>query len=445
MAIAVLKIDLIKTLDKVPLEVAKYPVGLDSVKNLLIHKLNLNFVDEMLKVGIRGIGACKGHPLSLEVIGCFLYDKQDEACWTEALRNITLIPDIQKRVFSTLKISYDALSYEEREIFLDIACLFIGEDKTLPIVFWNSLYKIAETVVSNLSMKLLIKIDDRVVFDMHDHLRDLGQIIAEKDIEGTRLWKHEHLSTLSNNMNVSHLRLNGGNPKRLEMLYRPGLRYLHLQNVHIEGMTKDTVGMLPPTLIWLRFQDCTFSIGKNRTINKILTATRKMYIALRKKEQMQHLDLRECESLNKFPDTIGNLSQLQHLDLGWCKKLNKLPHTIANLSQLQHLGLSKCKMLNKLPDTIGNLSQLQHLDLSKCKMLNKLPDTIGNLSKLQHLKLGECKSLNKLPDTIGNLSQLQHLDLRGCLSLNKLPGLYWQHVTAAALGLGMVQKLKQTP
>ncbi|GLJ30530.1 hypothetical protein SUGI_0604450 [Cryptomeria japonica] len=618
--------DLMKTFDRVPLQVAKHPVGLDGVKNLLIHKLNLNSVDEVVKFGIWGIGgivkttvakalynqlytefeaasfvanvrasaadardltnlqkqileelinyagtvynvdegislfkdrlkgkrvllilddvdaigqlnalvgdwlgpgsrviittrdkhirnavqvpsecihemigleineslqlfcwhaflkaspipkykdlskqiveACKGHPLSLEVIGSFLYDKQDnEGCWREALQNITNDPEIHK----TLYISYSALNDDEKEIFIDIACFFIGEQKSFPIIFWKSLYTKVESAVSNLSMKLLIKINDKGAFDMHDHLRDLGRSIAEEEKQGTRLWKASHLSTLSNNNNVSRLRLKGSNLQRHEMLYRSGIRYLHLQDMRI----KDTRDMFFPNLIWLRIENCTFAI------NKILTKIRNSYRALRKKDdsssvgnikqlkimqltesnirsmsplfslpgvqqlqhlelthcetskklhdsigslsQLQHLHLRECWRLNELPDGIGNLSQLQHLDLIECSRLNELPDSIGNLSQLQHLDLTRCLNLDELPDSIGNLSQLQHLDLTRCWSLNELPDSIGNLSQLQHLDLTYCSSLNELPDSIGNLSQLQHLDLTHCWRLNELP------------------------
>ncbi|XP_059068037.1 disease resistance protein L6-like isoform X2 [Cryptomeria japonica] len=152
------------------------------------------------------VEACKGHPLSLEVMGAFLYDKQnDPGCWMEALHNIALHPDIHK----TLYISYSALSEEEKEIFLDIACFFIGEHKKCPIVFWKSLYRMVHTAISNLSLKLLIKIDDEGVFDMHDHLRDMGRTIAEKEKRGTRLWEAAHLSNIPNNINCSRLRFNG--------------------------------------------------------------------------------------------------------------------------------------------------------------------------------------------------------------------------------------------
>ncbi|XP_057844291.2 disease resistance protein RPV1 [Cryptomeria japonica] len=385
----------------------------------------------------RIVEACKGHPLSLEVIGSFLYDKQnDTGCWTEALHNITLNPHIHK----TLYISYSALSAEEKEIFLDIACFFIREDKTCPLIFWKSQYKMVDTAISNLSMKLLIKIDDKGVFDMHDHLRDMGRTIAEK--EGTRLWEAAHLRSISNNTNFSRLRLNGDNPQRLEMLYRPGLRYLHLQKLHIENTIEDMIGMLPPGLIWLRLESCYFATGMKRTKKKPHGAGfvdsiwqlkiilldygccfdgLSTFSLLGNLSQLQHLDFSGCHMLNDLPDTIGNLSQVEHMDLSVCKKLNKLPDTIGSLSQLQHLNLSDCQKLNSLPDSIGNLSQLHFLNLNFCYRLNNLPPAIGNLSQLQHLGLRKCESLNNLPDTIGNLLELKHLDLGGCANLDNLP------------------------
>ncbi|XP_057865519.1 disease resistance protein RPV1 [Cryptomeria japonica] len=392
------------------------------------------------------VEACKGHPLSLEVLGSYLYGQNDIDCWKEALDNITLRPEIHDRLY----ISYKALSDEEKEIFLDIACFFIGEEKTCPVIFWKSLYKMVNTAVSNLSMKLLIKIDEEGVFDMHDHLQDMGRSVAEK--EGTRQWEAAHPSTTISNNNLSRLRVNGGNPQRLEMLYKPGLRYLHLQNLHIEVMTKDTPVMLPPSLIWLRMDHC--QIKKRRHSIKGIALELKTTIKKRRHSikgttlelktmqlrscdgidnlsvaslfllptiKLHHLELPWCQSLNNLPNTIGNLSQLQHLDLRLCRSLNNLPDTIGNLSQLQHLNLQWCQSLNNLPDTIGNLSQLQHLDLQWCQSLNNLPDTIGNLSQLQYLDLQWCQSLNNLPDTIGNLSQLQHLDLQRCESLHNLP------------------------
>ncbi|GLJ56297.1 hypothetical protein SUGI_1215500 [Cryptomeria japonica] len=304
-----------------------------------------------------------------------------------------------------------------------------------------------DTAVSNLSMKLLIKIDNKGIFEMHDHLRDMGQTIAEKEKVGTRLWEAAHLNTVSD-INFSRLRLKGGNPQRFKVLCRPGLRYLHLRNVTIEGMKEDTLAVLPPSLIWLRLEHCPIATGKKGPIEKIFEAVRKprhsRFVGHHRQlkimqlkdinslfisslfsfpniEQLQHLNIEKSKSLETLPDSIGNLSGLLHLNLRGCRRLNSLPNTIGNLSKLQYLNLEWCYRLSNLPDTIGNLSQLQQLDLEGCDKLTNLPDTIGNLSQLQHFNLRGCYRLNNLPNTIGNLSQLQHLDLKWCYTLNNLP------------------------
>ncbi|GLJ45329.1 hypothetical protein SUGI_0954150 [Cryptomeria japonica] len=388
----------------------------------------------------RIVEACKGHPLSLEVIGSFLYDKQDDAgCWMEALENITLYPEIHEKLY----ISYKALSDEEKEIFLDIACFFIGEDKSCPIIFWKSLYKKVDTAVSSLSMKLLIKIEDGV-FGMHDHLRDMGRTIAEKEKEGTRLWELAQLSTISHNINFSRLRLSGGNPQRLEMLYGPDLRYLHLQNLSIEDIMKDPLAMVPPNLVWLRLESCNCGNKMDGGIKKprhskfvsnniwqlktlqlrhcygVSSLSLSSLFSL-PNIQLQHLDLKGYRSLESLPDAIAKLSHLQHLDLTGLKSLKNLPDVIGNLSNLQYLNLRSCLKLETLPNTIGKLSKLQHLDLRDCQILKYLPPTIGYLSQLRHLDLGECTLLNSVPDTIGNLSQLEYLDLERCIFLMNLP------------------------
>ncbi|XP_030444202.2 disease resistance protein Roq1-like [Syzygium oleosum] len=64
-----------------------------------------------------------GLPLALEVIGSFLCGR-NPAFWQDALMKLKEVP--HTKVQEKLRISYDALNYEEKQIFLDIACFFIG-------------------------------------------------------------------------------------------------------------------------------------------------------------------------------------------------------------------------------------------------------------------------------------------------------------------------------
>ncbi|XP_039167602.1 TMV resistance protein N-like [Eucalyptus grandis] len=59
-------------------------------------------------------------PLALEVIGSFLSRNKNQKIWEETLAKLKKAP--HKDVFRKLKISYDALTFEQRQIFLDIAC-----------------------------------------------------------------------------------------------------------------------------------------------------------------------------------------------------------------------------------------------------------------------------------------------------------------------------------
>ncbi|XP_059639198.1 disease resistance protein RPV1-like [Cornus florida] len=66
-----------------------------------------------------------GLPLALEIMGSFLSGK-GKAVWKDTLKKLKRIPDGQ--VQKKLRISYEPLDYLQQQIFLDIACLFIGVD-----------------------------------------------------------------------------------------------------------------------------------------------------------------------------------------------------------------------------------------------------------------------------------------------------------------------------
>ncbi|GJR31908.1 TMV resistance protein N-like protein isoform X1 [Tanacetum coccineum] len=62
-----------------------------------------------------------GLPLALKVLGCFLCDK-DMNEWRSALARLKEIPDYN--IVEKLKISFDGLTTVEKDLFLDIACLY---------------------------------------------------------------------------------------------------------------------------------------------------------------------------------------------------------------------------------------------------------------------------------------------------------------------------------
>ncbi|KAM7508491.1 hypothetical protein LguiA_018944 [Lonicera macranthoides] len=128
-----------------------------------------------------------GLPLVLVVIGSSLFGETDKDLWEEKFKELNNIPP--DKVLEKLKLSFDPLSGVQKEIFLDIACLFIGEDKTYPCYMWDDCEFYPKNVLSVLVRKSLITIEDDYILRMHDQLRDLGrQIVREGKLDEWGRW-----------------------------------------------------------------------------------------------------------------------------------------------------------------------------------------------------------------------------------------------------------------
>ncbi|XP_056162396.1 disease resistance protein L6-like [Syzygium oleosum] len=134
-----------------------------------------------------------GLPLAVEVIGSFLCGKREEV-WKDTLKKLKKMPD--KKVQEKLKISYEALDDEEQQIFLDIACFFIGSHEQNPTYMWDASSFLPGRGIEVLSFMSLIKIDEYGHLMMHDQLRDLGREIvrlenSKEPQKRSRLWNSE--------------------------------------------------------------------------------------------------------------------------------------------------------------------------------------------------------------------------------------------------------------
>ncbi|KAK9293185.1 hypothetical protein L1049_021174 [Liquidambar formosana] len=142
------------------------------------------------------VSTAAGLPLALEVIGSLLLDKGEDE-WKELLAKLKKIPE--EKVQEKLMISYEALNDQQKEIFLDIACLFNGEGKKYPFDMWDACEFCPRNGINVLVLRSLVKIQDDDKFWMHDQLRDLGREIVRKENrkdpgEHSRLWREEEVS-----------------------------------------------------------------------------------------------------------------------------------------------------------------------------------------------------------------------------------------------------------
>ncbi|KAL2623599.1 hypothetical protein R1flu_003804 [Riccia fluitans] len=160
---------------------------------------------------------CGGLPLTLEVLGKYLRSESKEEVWAEipiVLRKCEDIADLEQRVWDKLKLSYDKLPGDEvKNMFLDIACFFSIDHYDLRPFFWswraNDAMKawsvtdrIAHNRVKLLEERSLLKVShskdhegfDYMEFHMHEHVKSMGQRIAQQ--EG-RSYNLPHLSLQS--------------------------------------------------------------------------------------------------------------------------------------------------------------------------------------------------------------------------------------------------------
>lgn len=152
------------------------------------------------------ISYCKGLPLALEVLGSFLLDRS-VAEWISALGRLQKSPP--DRIQSQLQLSYDALSDDsEKDLFLDIACFFVGHDKDYVIKILNGCNLSAEIGLSVLTKRSLVKITKQNELHMHDLIRDMGREIVRQEspkdpAKRSRLWSPRDVIPILQNHLVS--------------------------------------------------------------------------------------------------------------------------------------------------------------------------------------------------------------------------------------------------
>uniref|UniRef100_A0A0D6QUE0 TIR domain-containing protein n=1 Tax=Araucaria cunninghamii TaxID=56994 RepID=A0A0D6QUE0_ARACU len=155
------------------------------------------------------VSICNGLPLSLEILGAHLYNK-DTSYWNQALEMLEHSTCHDK--YPALRLCWYGLNSEQREMFLDMACLFTGRKRQSVNSFWEASGLDPNVGLTNMILKSLIRIDEDERFIMHSELRDMGSaIVAEESVEPgkrSRLWKPDEVELVVMEGKVRFLSLN---------------------------------------------------------------------------------------------------------------------------------------------------------------------------------------------------------------------------------------------
>ncbi|KAH9319356.1 hypothetical protein KI387_021125, partial [Taxus chinensis] len=403
------------------------------------------------------VDICNRLPLSLEVLGANLYSR-DIGYWNQTIETLEYSSYHDK--YAILRICCDGLKSEQKEMFLDMACLFIGRKRESVISFWEASHLHPNLGLTKMMLKSLIRLDEDDRFVMHSELRDTGRaIVAEESVEPgkrSRLWKTEEAELVimegKGTENVKCLTyLQQDVTLQTHHLQRMcNLQLLWLDGAFLEGDFRE----MPPNLKWLRWENCPLKCLPSEWIMKHLVVLDLSFSKdiealwpepsnIEGPKNLKVLKLNDCTNLKVLPDLASHTSLIQ-LELYGCKELRGLPESIGLLTELKYLDLSNCCNLIQLPDTIAKLSSLEVLFLSNCCSIRMLPDLFENLRILKKIKLDGmpiknlpksfrwlscleklslhcCHELRSLPQPVGELNYLRYLDIHGCSSLQTLP------------------------
>ncbi len=155
------------------------------------HDPTKNFKDICMKI----IEACRGLPLSLKVLGSFLYNTKELEIWEGALRKLKNGQSFtggndNEELWNVLKISYDHLDDHHQNMFLDIACFFGGLKISTVCRVWSGDYLNPKFELQNLQHRSLVQWEKDGILYIHEQLQDMGRNIAMRlPIMNRFIWK----------------------------------------------------------------------------------------------------------------------------------------------------------------------------------------------------------------------------------------------------------------
>ncbi|XP_030440023.2 disease resistance protein RPV1-like [Syzygium oleosum] len=403
-------------------------------------------------------------PLALMVVGSSLFLVKNKRAWRETLAALEAAPC--ERVQAALKKSYTKLDENERQIFLDIACFFIGKDKRIPYYMWDDCKYSASKSILALLARSLVEIGEDKELCMHEILKHFGREIVKSEnrdepCKRSRLCDHEEaLHVLKRRKGTKKVKALGlefvdkseGNLSfecdRFDGLQN--LRFLKLDRADIRG----NFGGRLSSLRWLDWQGCpkTFDIQalslnlQNLVIldlswSQVDEDWRGWKLLLVKANKLKVLKLTGCVQLNASPEFPAPM-ELERLILEGCSRLAFIHPSFRNLKKLVSLNMKQCSPVFELPDLHpmrglkelvidgtsicqidfqeGSVRKLKILSARDCKKLSEISDSIRYLKSLTYLAL-DGTEIRTLRESIESLGKLKTLSLKNCRSLSNLP------------------------
>ncbi|KAH9783073.1 Disease resistance-like protein DSC1 [Citrus sinensis] len=392
---------------------------------------------DLMVLSTRVVDYAKGNPLALKVLGSFFYGRR-KVDWENALHNLKRISD--RDVYEVLKISYDELNWEEKNIFLDIACFFKGEYKDYVTRIQDD-PDFVRYVLNVLVNKSLITISSYNKLEMHDLLEEMGREIVRCESvkepgKRSRLWHHEDIyHVLKKNkgtdsiegifLDMSKIREIHLSSRafacmtnlRMLKFYVPKLSKLSDVKVHLHNgldYLSDELRYLHWHGYPLKTLPSNFSPENLIELNLPYSKVEQMWEGKKESFKLKWIDLHHCQYLIRFPDPLET-PNLERICLSDCIDLPCIPSSIENFNNLSILCLQGCESLRRFPSNIHFRSPIT-LDFSDCLNLTEFPQFSGNIKQLYLCGT----AIEEVPSSVECLTELAELYMRQCTRLKSI-------------------------
>nr|BBB21220.1 SSB1A [Arabidopsis thaliana] len=424
----------------------------------------------LLELSLEVIDYASGNPLALSFYGGELKGKELSEMETTFFKLKQRTP---YKIFDLFKSSYETLDDNEKNIFLDIACFFSGENVDYVMRLLEGCGFFPHVGIDVLVENCLVTISENRV-KMHRIIQDFGREIIDgetvqierrrrlsdpwsikflleddeleanedpkatytrtlgtEDIEGilldtSNLTFNVNPGAFENMLSLRFLKIYCSSyenhyslrlPKGLEFL-PDELRLLHWENYPLQSLPQD---FDPCHLVELNLSHSQlqklWAGTKSLEMLKMVKLCHSQQLTaiddILKAQNIELIDLQGCTKLQSFPAT-GQLQHLRVVNLSGCREIKSFPEVSPNIEELHLQGTG----IRELPISIVSLFEQAKLNR---ELFNLLPEFSGVSNAWNN---EQSTSLAKLVTSTQNLGKLVCLNMKDCVHLRKLPSMF---------------------